>query len=111
MIITLALILSTLTFANTSEIKAEKAREKVKGAFNNIDSKAYKKAMYYIYNEINKAAEKGDTVVLLNMDGMVYGLMYDTIEKKLKELGYKVKWNDVGGIPGTSYTMFIQISW
>jgi hypothetical protein len=45
------------------------------------------------------------------MDGAAYGTMYDTIEAYLIKLGYEAKWNHVGGIPGTSYTMFLQVSW
>ncbi len=108
------ILVSLLSFS--SVVKAEiptarQSKEEVRTSFDKIESNVYKKALAYIELEIKKASKNGDDVILLNMDDKVYGLMYDKIEDHLKSLGYEVKWNDVGGIPGTSYTMFLQVSW
>lgn len=93
-------------------ITAKTANLKMNHAIFDVQqSKMYKESFKRINREIIKASELGDSTVLINMDRLVWGEMYDHIEEALIKKGYRVKWNEVGGIKGTSWTMYLQVAW
>lgn len=109
----LTLILTMLACSQSfAEIPtAEQSKRTTTKAESDVDSKMYSKALKIIEVRIKQASARGDNTVLINLDGVVYGLMFDRISEHLTKLGYESNWNSVGGVSGTSYTMILQVAW